>query len=132
MICNSSSGLIRHAQARFGVAALLGCWCALLSWVSSAETLVPPVSLTAEEDHRRMMKLLGIESLRPGANGMDASAPNAANYDEAKANPYPALPDPLRLKSGEQVLQEILLRRCLLEVRFELDKRTALFFSTSC
>lgn len=103
MICNSSSGLIRHAQARFGVAALLGCWCALLSWVSSAETLVPPVSLTAEEDHRRMMKLLGIESLRPGANGMDASAPNAANYDEAKANPYPALPDPLRLKSGERI-----------------------------
>ena len=48
-----------------------------------------------EQDHQRMMDLLGIVSLRPGVNGMDPNAPDAANYDETKANPYPVLPEPL-------------------------------------
>jgi hypothetical protein len=56
-----------------------------------------------EQDHRRMMEQLHITSLRPGANGMDAKAPNAANYDESIANPYPVLPDPLVLKNGKKV-----------------------------
>jgi hypothetical protein len=51
------------------------------------------------EDHKRMMDLLGIKSLRPGRNGMNPQAVNYANYDEAKANPYPNLPDPLVLKN---------------------------------
>ncbi len=50
-----------------------------------------------------MMELLKIEQLRPGANGMNRQAPNAANYDESKANPYPNLPDPLILKNGQRV-----------------------------
>ena len=29
--------------------------------------------------------------------------PNAVNYDESKANPYPNLPDPLTLKNGQKV-----------------------------
>ena len=62
-----------------------------------------PAELTAEQDHRRLLGLLGIASLRPGVNGNDPNAPNAANYDEAKANPYPQLPDPLLLKSGKRV-----------------------------
>jgi hypothetical protein len=32
-------------------------------------------------DHQMMMELLGIDSLRPGVNGMDPNAPDAANYD---------------------------------------------------
>jgi hypothetical protein len=63
----------------------------------------PPREMTTEADHRAMMKELGIQSLRPGANGMDPKAPNAANYDEAKANPYPTLPDPLVMKDGRPV-----------------------------
>jgi hypothetical protein len=59
--------------------------------------------MTAEQDHQRIMNLLHITSLRPGANGSNANAPNAANYDEAKANPYPSLPDPLVLKNGKAV-----------------------------
>ncbi len=55
------------------------------------------------EDHQRMMDLLGIKSLRPGKNGMDPNAPNYANYDESQANPYPNLPDPLVLKNGQKV-----------------------------
>src|SRR5688500_18442489 len=54
-------------------------------------------------DHKRMMDLLGIDSIRRGANGNDSTAPNAANYDEAKANPFPELPDPLTLKNGKKV-----------------------------
>jgi len=49
-----------------------------------------------------MMDLLHINSLRRGADG-DPKSPNAANYDESKANPYPNLPDPLLLKSGKKV-----------------------------
>jgi hypothetical protein len=63
----------------------------------------PPRAPTAQEDHRLMMQALGISALRPGANGMDPNAPNAANYDEAKANPYPKLPDPLVTKDGTPV-----------------------------
>jgi hypothetical protein len=65
--------------------------------------LKPPVELTAQQDHQRMLKLLGITALRPGANPRDPNAPNAVNYDESKANPYPVLPDPLRLKNGRPV-----------------------------
>jgi len=59
--------------------------------------------LTVQQDHRLMMNALGIKSLREGANGMNRNAPNAANYDETKANPYPNLPDPLTLKNGQKV-----------------------------
>ena len=50
-----------------------------------------------------MMHSLRIRHLRPGADGMNRNAPNAANYDESKANVYPSLPDPLTLKNGEKV-----------------------------
>jgi hypothetical protein len=63
----------------------------------------PPVVMTTQEDHQRTMKLLGITSLRPGADPRNPNAPNAANYDESKANPYPKLPDPLVLKNGKKV-----------------------------
>jgi len=58
---------------------------------------------TSEQDHRNMMEQLGIKILRPGAEGMNRQAPNYQNTDETKANPYPDLPDPLRLKNGKQV-----------------------------
>lgn len=61
-----------------------------------------PAPLTAEQDHRRTLDLLGIAALRPGVSGK-RDAPNAANYDEAKANPFAALPDPLRLDNGDPV-----------------------------
>jgi hypothetical protein len=56
-----------------------------------------------QEDHRKMMELLHIAELRPGKNGSNPQAPNYANYDEAIANPYPRLPDPLVLKNGRKV-----------------------------
>ncbi|WP_031499121.1 alpha/beta hydrolase family protein [Bryobacter aggregatus] len=55
------------------------------------------------EDRQKMLDLLQITSLRRGADGRNPDAPNAANYDESKANPYPKLPDPLLLKNGRPV-----------------------------
>src|SRR5262249_55490938 len=57
---------------------------------------------TTDADHRDMMTKLGITRLRPGPSGNE-SAPNHANYDEATANPFPDLPDVLRLKNGRKV-----------------------------
>lgn len=50
------------------------------------------VTLTTAEDHKRTLALLGIGELRRGADGRNKDAPNTANYDESKANPFPALP----------------------------------------
>ena len=63
----------------------------------------PPVKMTKEEDHKRLMDLLHITELRRGKAGRDKTDPNFANYDESKANPYPDLPDPLTLKNGKKV-----------------------------
>ncbi len=63
-----------------------------------------------DQDHQRMMDRLGIVKLRPGPSG-DESAPNHANYDEAKANPYPDWPDPLILNDGRAVTTAEMWRR---------------------
>ena len=75
----------------------------VIAAVTAAADPTPPVELTAEQDHKLMMEKLGIKALRQGANGRDPAAPNYANYDESKANPYPALPDPLTLANGKPV-----------------------------
>src|ERR1700691_1613393 len=76
---------------------------AALGQNSVAASLVPPaVALTADQDHQNMMDQLGIKALRPGPSGNE-KAPNHANYDESRANPFPDLPDPLTLNNGEKV-----------------------------
>jgi hypothetical protein len=75
---------------------------ALAQQPASTNTLPPPVHLTAEQDHQRTMDLLNITTLRPGRSG-NPDAPNAANYDESKANLFPDLPDPLILDNGNKV-----------------------------
>ena len=50
-----------------------------------------------------MMDLLGIKEIREGADGMNPNAPNAANYDESKADMHLPLPDPLLLANGKRV-----------------------------
>jgi hypothetical protein len=62
----------------------------------------PPKDWTTAEDHQQMMDQLGIRTLRPGRNAKEGT-PNAANYDEALANPFPKLSDPLVLKNGRKV-----------------------------
>ncbi len=75
---------------------------ALAALALAAETAVDTTNWTSAQDHQNMMDQLGIKALRPGPSGNE-SAPNHANYDEATANPYPNLPDPLTLKNGKKV-----------------------------
>src|SRR5258707_6154013 len=69
---------------------------------ATAGSPAPAANWTAAQDHKNMMEQLGITKLRPGPSGRP-DAPDAANYDEAKANPYPDLPDPLILNDGRKV-----------------------------
>ena len=55
----------------------------------------------AERD--RELKVLGIEAMQPGVTAYDIGKPGNANYDEAKANPYPHLPEMLVMKDGTRV-----------------------------
>jgi hypothetical protein len=65
--------------------------------------VVAQTNWTAQQDHQNMMDQLGIKSLRPGAEGFNRQSPHFQNTDEAKANPFPNLPDPLTLKDGTKV-----------------------------
>lgn len=80
---------------------IFGMWITAVPALEGGET-AQPVQLTAEQDHKRIMDLLHITALRPGVGGNPQSA-NPVNYDEAKANPYPDLPDPLVLNNGKNV-----------------------------
>jgi hypothetical protein len=73
----------------------------LFSIAAVSQTTPAPAHLTSEQDHQRVMDMLGITELRRGPNG-NPKAPDAANVDEAKVPPY-SLPDPLVLKNGRAV-----------------------------
>ena len=79
---------------------------------TAASTNAPPAaaanfgggnSAVTEQDYRRMLDRLQITTVRRGRDGSDPQSPFYANYDEAKANPFPNLPDPLVLKNGRPV-----------------------------
>ncbi len=81
-------------------ALLVAATLVFLSAQTSLSTLpapAPPVQLTAEQDHQRLLDLLHITDPRPGVSSKDA------NYDESKANPWPNLPNPLILNDGKPV-----------------------------
>ncbi len=61
-----------------------------------------PLNWTTQQDHRNMREQLGITRLRPGPSG-NPNATNAANYDPAKANPFPNLPDALVARDGTRI-----------------------------
>jgi hypothetical protein len=82
---------------------LSACLLALPASAVAQSAVTPqPVTLTAEQDQQNMMNQLGIKALRPGPSGNE-KAPNHANYDEALANPYPNIPDPLTMADGRKV-----------------------------
>jgi hypothetical protein len=97
----------RHLLAAYRLASPILLAGAVLSPLSteaqpSAAPAPEPLNWSTEQDHRHMMELLGITKLRPGRNPREGT-PNAANYDPAKANPFPDLPDLLTLKNGQKV-----------------------------
>jgi hypothetical protein len=75
----------------------------------AAAAQAPPDAATREHlarltaaDYAEMQQRLGITAMRPGPSG-NPSAPNFANTDESKANPYPSIPDPLVFANGAPV-----------------------------
>src|SRR5215469_4930157 len=96
-----SGELVRHLSRTIVCLSVLGSFFAVQR--SPAQNALPaPVTFTADQDHQNMMDQLGIKALRPGPSG-DEKAPDHANYDESKANPFPRLPDPLTLNNGQRV-----------------------------
>ena len=98
---------MRQKQLRLSLLILLTVFIGVVTAASqltkNSTSLPAPVVLTAEQDHQRLMGLLKIAKLRPGANPRSSDPTNQPNYDETKANPYPLLPDPLTLKNGRKV-----------------------------
>jgi hypothetical protein len=90
---------------------------------SESEKQSGPVQMTARQDHKRLLELLKIKELRPGVDGLNMKAPNAVNYDEEKANPYPKLPDPLVMKDGTKVTTaEMWTKKRRAEIVEEFDR----------
>ncbi len=56
-----------------------------------------------EADYHYMLDILHLTHLRPGANGLNPKAPNPPNTNEALANPYPNLPNPLVSNLGVRI-----------------------------
>jgi (4-O-methyl)-D-glucuronate---lignin esterase len=73
-----------------------------LSPIAQPDHVRPPVHLTAEQDHERILKLLHITSLRRGPDA-DPNSSNAANFDESNVPQNLKLPDPLVLDNGKRV-----------------------------
>ena len=111
--------LVRALRTRSGIAAAAGLFTFSVGVIAqqpatpqapAAPPAAPPAAgpppnpnaAANAADHKNMMDQLGIKVLRPGPSGNEA-APNHANYDEAAANPYPKLPDPLMLNNGKKV-----------------------------
>ena len=67
------------------------CALAIIIFLAAANAPAQPAAgnpnRTAADDHREMMRQLGIKALRPGPSE-DEKAPNHANYDESAANPF--------------------------------------------
>jgi hypothetical protein len=82
-----------------------------------------PVHLSAAQDRARLLKMLGLkESDLRAAPSTDAKAPNAANYDEAKANVYPKLPAVLVFKDGKPVKTAAEWRKRRSEIQQDYDR----------
>ncbi|HEX5272460.1 MAG TPA: hypothetical protein VFW33_18310, partial [Gemmataceae bacterium] len=64
-----------------------------------------PVTLTAQQDRQNMLDQLKIPAgqMRRGPSGMNPRAPDYQNTDEAKANPWPHLPEMMVTKDRRTV-----------------------------
>jgi hypothetical protein len=89
-------------------------WAALssilfLAAAASAQSPAPTpderaaIAAASAAERSREMNILGIAELQPPSTAYDIGKPGNANYDEARANPYPGLPPLLVLKDGTAV-----------------------------
>jgi hypothetical protein len=96
----------RYVLWSFSALLAAGCVLSLAQQTPATQPAPQPTAQQSEaqklsaDDRQKMLDVLHIASLRPGVN---ARVLGSANYDEAKANPYPKLPDPLVMKNGKKV-----------------------------
>src|SRR5262245_66078078 len=67
--------------------------------------VLPPMTLTAQQDRQIMLDQLKIPAaaMRRGPSGLNPKAPDYQNTDEAKANPWPHLPELMVTNSRKTV-----------------------------
>jgi (4-O-methyl)-D-glucuronate---lignin esterase len=87
------------ARSLVGLAAICVTGAIIAPALRSQGSLPPHVQLTRDEDFARERAMIGLAGPPPAG----ASNASPATFDESKANPYPALPDPLRLNNGQRV-----------------------------
>jgi hypothetical protein len=76
-----------------------------------------PVQIANNAERQRIMNLLKISAIPPGAV---SSSP--ATYDEATANPYPNLPDPLTMRNGQKVTSAALWKKRRAEIVEDFER----------
>ena len=87
---------------------------------SAADRAAINAASTAERV--REMKLLGIPAMQPGVTAYDIGKPGNANYDEAKANPYPNLPPLLVMDNGAKVKTAAQWKKRREEIKAKFDE----------
>jgi hypothetical protein len=97
-----SKEMVKAVASLAGVAAALVIAVGMAVAADSGPGRIDTSGWTTAEDHNNMKMQLGISELRPGPSGQE-NAPNAANYDESLANPFPVLPDALTMENGRKV-----------------------------
>ncbi|HEU0011931.1 MAG TPA: alpha/beta hydrolase-fold protein [Verrucomicrobiae bacterium] len=76
-----------------------------------------PKKSSAADDHRRVLDLFHIAALPPGPR---SACPET--YDEASANPFPTLPDPLVMKNGKTVTSAAMWKQRRAEILEDFER----------
>jgi len=106
---------------------LAGACAAALAQTAVAPPAMPgaaeraAITQASETERTREMKLLGIAEMQKPATAYDIGKPGNANYDEAKANPYPDIPDLMTLKDGGKVTTAAQWRKRRAEIKALFD-----------
>jgi hypothetical protein len=118
---------MRRAK-RFSISVRLGLLLAVVALITVTSMVAQQAAQfpadkvwTTAEDHQNMMQQLGITKLRPGPSGTEGR-PDSANNDEAKANPFPDLPEILTLKNGRKVTTPAMWSQRRAEILEDFDR----------
>src|SRR5437868_3246072 len=91
--------VLRHATTGAAVLTLALASTPVLRGQGASASQPAHVQLTRDEDFERTRKMLGLEGAPPAG----AVSSDPATFNEAVANPYPNLPDPLRMTAATRV-----------------------------
>jgi hypothetical protein len=97
--------MTHRLTARIAAIAIAACAAvpAAHAQVGSPEPSREEINAGSTTERDRELKLLGISAMTPAVTARPMSAPNITNYDEARANPYPKLPELLVTNAGAKV-----------------------------